>query len=296
MDPNQDSGTPPSLWRKYYARLHLGGKEKWISLETPVLEVAKVKLEEEKQAVATARKKGWEPQAGIVQVQTAIDAFKTNLDLRMSLKASTRQFYLWSLKSILMSWPELPEMDVRHVTEIQCKEWAKRFAEKYSATYYNNAVLVLNAIFEAAIKAGVIYRNPAKDIEMRRKTQKALNLPSRENFFKIVAAVKGGTHRTAKASAELIEFLAYTGCRISEAQRVTCGNCDFTKETILVKGDPDNNEFSGVVKNVVKCNECVLIQPRTPFFTQFNWQSVYGLRGPVWITVNPFKILYDASY
>lgn len=155
----------------------------------------------------------------------------------MSLKESTRQFYLWSLKSILKSWPDLPSLEVKAVTELQCKEWAKAFAGEYSANYYNNAVFVLNAIFEGSVKAGVIYRTPAKAIELRRTTQKALTLPSRENFFKIFSAVKNGNHRTAKACAELIEFLAYTGCRISEAQKVTWGNCDFAKETILIKGD-----------------------------------------------------------
>jgi integrase len=222
----------------YYARLYVAGKEKWLSLDTSLLEVAKSKLDEEKKALAEAKETGWEPQAGLVKVEAAVSAYREALKLRVGIKDSTRQFYEWSLDSILRSWPELPELDVRHVTEGQCKQWGKTFSDEYSATYYNNAVLVLCAVFDQAIKSGVIYRNPARVVELKKKTQKALVLPSREEFHSIVAHVRAGKHRTAIAAADLIEFLAYTGCRVSEARRVTWADCNLEKQTITVKGDP----------------------------------------------------------
>jgi site-specific recombinase XerD len=137
------------------------------------------------------------PQAGLVKTEAAISAYRENLKLRVGIKESARQFYLWSLGSILKSWPELPDLDVRHVSESLCKEWAKKFSEKYSATYYNNAVLVLGEVFAQAIKSGVIYRNPAEHIELKRKTPKSLTLPTRDEFHRIVAVVRGG-HRRRK--------------------------------------------------------------------------------------------------
>lgn len=222
----------------YYARLYVAGKEKWLSLDTSLLEVAKSKLDEEKKALAEAKETGWEPQAGLVKVDAAISAYRESLKLRVGIKESTRQFYEWSLDSILRSWPELADLDVRHVTEGQCKHWGKTFSDEYSATYYNNAVLVLCGVFDQAIKSGVIYRNPARVVELKKKTQKSLTLPTRDEFHKIVAHVRAGKHRTSIDAADLIEFLAYTGCRVSEARRVTWGDCNFEKGTIVVKGDP----------------------------------------------------------
>jgi site-specific recombinase XerD len=222
----------------YYARLYVAGKEKWLSLETTLLEVAKSKLKEEQEALAEATKTGWEPKAGLVKVEAAITAYREALKLRIGIKESTRQFYEWSLDSILRSWPELPELDVRHVGESHCKEWAKRFSGEYSATYFNAAVLVLIEVFEQAIRSGVIYRNPARAIELKKKAQKVLTLPTRDEFHQIVSTTRAGTHRTSQCAADLIEFLAYTGCRVSEARRVTWEDCDLSRETILIKGDP----------------------------------------------------------
>jgi hypothetical protein len=72
-----------------YARLPVAGKEKWLSLETTSLEIAKAKLE--------AKKIGWEPKAGLVKADAAINAYRENLKLRVGIKESTRQFYQWSL-------------------------------------------------------------------------------------------------------------------------------------------------------------------------------------------------------
>lgn len=222
----------------FYARLYVAGKEKWLSLDTTLLEVAKAKLKEEKKALAAATKAGWEPKTGLVKVDAAIRAYKEALKLRIGIKESTRQLYLWSLNSILKSWPDLPELDLKHVDASHCKKWGKRFSEDYSATYFNTAVLVLGEVFEQAIQSGVIYRNPVRAVELKRKTQKSLTLPTREEFHQIVSVTRAGLHRTSQKAADLIEFLAYTGCRVSEARRVTWQDCDLGRETIAIKGDP----------------------------------------------------------
>jgi hypothetical protein len=94
--------------KTFYARLYVAGKEKWLSLETTILEIAKAKLEVKKRALADAKKTGWEPKAGLVKADAAINAYKEHLKLRVGIKESTRQFYQWSLGAILRSWPESP--------------------------------------------------------------------------------------------------------------------------------------------------------------------------------------------
>lgn len=198
---------------EYYARLYVSGKEKWVHLKTQHLEVAKARIEEEKKAIAAVRKVGWAVKKGVVPMNEAVKAYEEHLRLRVGLKESTRQYYGWVLKAILKSWPELLEMEIPAVTENDCKEWARGFSKEYSPLYYNTAVLILNELFKMAIKTGAIYRNPAEGVELRKKPQRKLELPTRERFRQVVDFVAAGKHRTAKLAANLIEFLAYTGCR-----------------------------------------------------------------------------------
>jgi len=51
---------------EYYARLHVSGKEKRVRLKTRRLEAAKAGIEEEKKAIAAARKVGWAVKKGVV--------------------------------------------------------------------------------------------------------------------------------------------------------------------------------------------------------------------------------------
>jgi hypothetical protein len=61
---------------KYYARLYIAGKEKWLPLNTRVQEIARAKLDIEKKAMAEAKKTGWEPQQnGLVKTDAAIAVY-----------------------------------------------------------------------------------------------------------------------------------------------------------------------------------------------------------------------------
>jgi len=52
------------------------------------------------------------------------------------------------------------------------------------------------------------------------------------------------------ASADLVEFLAYSGLRKSEAANVTWGDCNMTKREILVRGDPQTGTKNTEVRRV----------------------------------------------
>ena len=75
----------------YYARLPPSGKDKWEHLKTQHLEMAKARIEEEKKAIAAARKVGWAVKKGVVPVNEAVKAYEEHLRLRVGLKESTRK-------------------------------------------------------------------------------------------------------------------------------------------------------------------------------------------------------------
>jgi integrase len=225
---------------RYYARLFSGGKEKWVSLKTTLFEVAKAQMgnNETVAEVRQGRAAATKAVSGKMTVADAVSLYKADLARRINLKPSSQQFWLWNLDSILKSWPELLPMDIRKVTENDCKHWAAKVAPTMSASYFNNGLVNLNRVFEVGIKAGVIHRNPAKVIERKREKKKNLVLPSREQFWAFVQAIRDMNHRTSEDAADLVELLAFTGCRISEAQALQWGDVNFTKGEIFVKGDP----------------------------------------------------------
>lgn len=239
----------------YYARLFVGGKEKWVSLKTRLIEVAKAKLKEEKSDIEEARRVG-DIKSGKMLVGEAKTLFLQELDLDIEKKTITRQRIKDTISSLERSWPTLWELDVRKVTVNDCKAWAARMTSEWSPSYFNHTATSLKGIFDVAIRNGLIYRNPAKSIPHIKPRPKNLILPTRSKFLKYINAIRSSEHRTAQDSADLVEFLAYTGCRVSEAKRIKWRDCNFKKEEILVLGDPETGTKNGEIRRIPMIPHC----------------------------------------
>ena len=66
-------------------------------------------------------------------------------------------------------------------------------------------------------------------------------MPSREQFQKLVTQIRlsdgrTGSQKKAKAGADLVELLAYSGCRIHEGISLKWSDVDFAKNTVKVTG------------------------------------------------------------
>lgn len=99
----------------------------------------------------------------------------------------------------------------------------------------------MNAIFSYAIDQGIMLSNPARSIKRRKVVQAIITIPSREQFRQLVAAIRASDGRTysqalAKSGADLVELLAYSGCRLAEATAIQWGDVDFEKNTLRVTG------------------------------------------------------------
>ena len=242
----------------YYARLFIGGKEKWRSLKTPLLEIAKARMstDEEVKAIRDAQGHKEKARSGKLTVGAAVALYETDLKLNLKIKPSTRQFWLWNLKSVLKSWPELQAKEVGKVTELECQTWASGIADTMSVTYFNNSVITLERIFDAAIEARALYRNPARAIESKKAPQKDIILPTRQQFAAFVKSVRAANHQTSQDAADLVELLAYTGCRISEAQELVWQNANFDDGVITVKGDEDTGTKNWGIRRIPMIPEC----------------------------------------
>ena len=97
-------------------------------------------------------------------------------------------------------------------------------------------------IFELAIGRGLIARNPALEVTKVKVPQRKLELPSSEQFKKIVEHTRNSGSATSQGCGDLVEFLAYSGCRINEAARVRWADVDEERGRIFIA--PAKNDQS----------------------------------------------------
>ncbi len=172
------------------------------------------------------------------------------LEEKVSIKKSTRKYWADVLAALLKTWPDLKTTEIRRITPGDCREWAARYAKIASPTRYNNTIAVLQHILNLAIKSGVIYSNPAKELERMPIRAKALELPTLAQFASFVAEINSGGGRDSRNCADLVQGIAFTGCRIGEAARIELRDLDFRKGEITVKGDPEEGTKNGEVRYV----------------------------------------------
>ena len=99
----------------------------------------------------------------------------------------------------------------------------------------------MRAILDYAVRLGLMLTNPAKDIKRRRIVQKPISVPTREQFKNACRAIRESDGRLdsqqkAKPGADLVELLAYSGCRIAEATALTWKDVDFEKNALTISG------------------------------------------------------------
>jgi integrase len=229
----------------YYARLYLDGKTKWVSLKTPNKTVAKIELAKLLQSHYAVQDAEAATRKGSATLGELGDLYLHGVDLDTDLKPASKEYRRKTVQYLFTSWPELKDRIPAKVTEAECKEWALEYHESFSETLYNNTVDSLRHIFTIAINRGLIARNPALAISKVKVPQRKLDLPSSDQFRNVVELIRTAGSATSEGCGDLVEFLAYSGCRISEAGRVRWSDVDGSAGRIYIA--PGKNDQSRVV-------------------------------------------------
>jgi integrase len=222
----------------YYARIRVCGKLIWKSLKTDRISVAKLRLgdfhKEERQRAAAQTAVA----RGKMTFADALQTYRERLKGDQSLKDRSKTYREERITALLKSWDDLNQTDVAQISKSDCLDWAARFGKTSSPSAFNNTVGTLRLVLNIAVEAGARYDNPAVHIKRKKIRQKLLQLPSQKQFIELVTAIRNSDGGWAERCADLVEFLAYSGCRIGEAARVEGHHCDFEKGEITVLGDP----------------------------------------------------------
>lgn len=221
----------------YYARAYAGGKEVWKSLKTSHFSVAQAKLGEFLKEHRKRVSNGNGEVSAKMSFGDAATIHLGNLDDNPRIKPSTRHYWRQRLAALFKSWPGLIETEIRKITQADCKKWANAYAKNASPTNYNNTVGILRHILNVAVEAGVVYSNAAVAVKHAPVRCKEIKLPSIDKFNALIVEMRAGHSRDSINCADFASGLAFTGCRISEAQEIAWRDVDFHAGEIVVRGD-----------------------------------------------------------
>ena len=243
----------------YYARAFTGGKEIWKSLRTVHFSVAQARLadflRDHRQRVASGK---------IANASSAKLSFGDALKMHQrdqsdnsDTKPGTLHYWNQVFAALLKSWPGLAKREIRRITTAECEEWARGFRKTVSPTRWNNTLAGLRHIFDVAIRAGIIHRNPAAaaddantPLKRRRPNKKLLDLPTRSQFYQLVKTIEHAGGGCSRHCADLVRGLAFTGIRKGEAAEVELRDLDFEAGEIVVRGDPQTATKNWEVRRV----------------------------------------------
>ena len=219
-------------------------------MKTDVMSVAKLRLGDFHKSERQRAKAQAAVSPGKMTFADALQTYRERLNGDHSLKQQSKNYREERITALLKSWPDLKSVDIAHISKTDCLTWAAVFGKAASPTAFNNTIGTLRMVFDVAIEAGARYDNPAVLIKRKKVRRKLLQLPSQNQFVDLVAAIRKGDGGWAERCADLVEFLAYGGCRKGEAARVTGRDCDFEKGEFAVLGDPTTGTKNWEIRRV----------------------------------------------
>jgi integrase len=208
----------------FYARIKYKGKTIRASLNTKVLTIARERLPDKiKQLNGSKAISGTFGQY--------LEQFKSKTNNDASLSSEGKKYRLRCADRLEKSWPELLNTQVNKITENSVENWWNAFSEQYNPQFVNHTLVYFRYILRKLAKFTF---DPTADIKPVGVKPKKLVLPSTEQFRAIIESVRANGSPEARDSADMIEFLAYSGCRISEAQKVLWQDVDWQNGQIHV--------------------------------------------------------------
>jgi integrase len=209
----------------FYCRIKLNGKTIRASLETDVFSTAKLRLPDK---IKELRK----PKAEIGTFSFGRIQFEHETNNKHELAESSRIYRLRCVDRILRSWPGLDSRRADSITKAECEAWAKNYADKYAPQFFNNSINVFREILSlAGLRRD---DNPAYQIKRRGIPHKKLKLPTAEQFNQLLNEIETSGAAQARDCADLVRFLAFSGCRKNEAAQATWADVNWQTNELTI--------------------------------------------------------------
>jgi integrase len=214
------------------------------------------------------------------------------LDLQLpNLKPGTIERRMLYIRSLAPFFKDTP---MSRITAAQCEAWVKERATKVAKLTFKYELAVLRAIFRAALEQGAIIKDPSRGIKgpkgtPRKLVEKKIHIPTKQEFAALVQTIRKSStnakpgsdgyaaslaenQRKAKAGADLVEFLAYSGCRVGEATALRWRDVDLKAGVIRIQGKAGMTAREGGTKNSLD-REVPIMAPMRTLFQQMRAAS-----------------------
>ena len=139
-----------------------------------------------------------------------------------AIKETTRHYYQQIASSLAKVAAKLQVdpmgLSISRVTLAELRALMDKYAASAAATRYNGALALLRRTYARAIESGHVGSCLPDALKRIRPKKLKMDLPTAATFAVVVADINNQKKTHSKATAMAVEFLAYTGLRISEAQ------------------------------------------------------------------------------
>lgn len=198
-----------------YLRAKVGGKKIRQSLETTDLRQAKRKRDLELEILRRAAALGGE------NIETLAGALALEKELTLAkpkLKAATRLYYGKLFTKIGESLPG-HKNPATWGPEDARKWWTAHCKANAAPRHCNNALAVMRRVMKLVIERGIRRNDPTNGIKLLKVPKTRIDdLPSLAQMEAMLANIRAQKRPSSEESAQMVEFLMWSGLRISELQ------------------------------------------------------------------------------
>ena len=222
----------PNLYRdaagRYYLLVKRGGKQFRRSLKTTDAALAKRRLREFQDQAGRLNTDGMNSSIRFNELAERWLAAK-----RPELKASSAARRATAVKAL---GPYFNGRLVRAIGAKEVETWKINRGPSISPRTWNIEVETLKQIFVYARDTlRIVLNNPVEKLKRKKERKNGIVIPSKEQFRALVDELQSG-HRSTGQAADLVEFLAYSGCRVGEARCVRWRDINEKLGTMLITG------------------------------------------------------------
>jgi integrase len=214
----------------YYARVRRGRKLITRSLKTRSREVANWRLNQ-----FLGKSSHLKPSLAGATYAEVVQAFRDTALAALTLKPASREDYEHRLKALVREWPgrDLNRTRIRDITIADCEKWFAKRRPQVGAQRLKNERNLLKNVFEFAKREGYTMENPAASLPRVRVPKSKAVPPTRAQFLHLVGQLRA-RHNTD--AVEMVELLAYSGMRVSEAAGLRWADVDTDRRRFRVAG------------------------------------------------------------
>jgi integrase len=126
-------------------------------------------------------------------------------------------------------------LPIRNIITADFHNWEKTRGTQVGPSSFNHERTFLVAVFNYAMREGVVTENRALTVARRKMPRRKIVIPTKQQFTTLVDTIRSFDNR-AVVGGDLVEILAYSGMRLSEATGMVWSEIDFERGQFVVTG------------------------------------------------------------